>query len=91
MIYKTLQETKVQLNQLFNQVIEQQEIVVVNRHNQQNVALIAADELNSLLETAHLLRSPNNAQHLLTALNRAKNKQGEAQTLDQFKQEIGIE
>jgi antitoxin YefM len=33
------------------------------------VALVAADELESLLETAHLLRSPRNAQRLLQALH----------------------
>lgn len=91
MIYTTPQETQTHLNQLFDQVIEQQEIVIVNRQNQQNVALIAADELDSLLETAHLLRSPKNAQRLLTALERAKNKQGEVQTLEQLKQEVGID
>jgi len=33
--------------------------------------LIAADELSSLMETAHLMRSPANAMRLLTALQRA--------------------
>ena len=32
------------------------------------VALVAADELEGLMETAHLLRSPRNATRLLTAL-----------------------
>lgn len=32
------------------------------------VAMIAADELQSLMETAHLLRSPKNAERLLAAL-----------------------
>jgi antitoxin YefM len=36
------------------------------------VALVAADELAGLLETAHLLRSPANAERLLTALTRAR-------------------
>jgi len=36
------------------------------------VALIAADELRSLLETAHLLRSPKNAGCLLAALAKAR-------------------
>lgn len=91
MIYKTIQETTSHLNEIFSQVIDDQEIVIVNRQENKDVAIIAADELNSLLETAHLLRSPKNAQRLLTALNRAKNRQGEIQTLAQLKQEIGIE
>jgi len=34
------------------------------------VAMIAADELQSLMETTHLLRSPKNAERLLVALAR---------------------
>lgn len=36
------------------------------------MALIAAEELEGLLETAHLLRSPRNAARLLSALERAQ-------------------
>jgi antitoxin YefM len=39
------------------------------------VALVAADELEGLLETAHLLRSPRNAARLLSALERARSEQ----------------
>ncbi len=39
-----------------------------------DVALISADELESLLETAHLLRSAKNAERLLTALARARSE-----------------
>jgi len=34
--------------------------------------MIAADELQSRMETAHLLRSPKNAERLLSALARAR-------------------
>jgi antitoxin YefM len=37
-----------------------------------DVALLPASELAGLMETAHLLRSPNNARRLLTALRRAE-------------------
>lgn len=36
--------------------------------------MIAADELESLVETAHLLRSPKNAERLLSALARARSE-----------------
>ena len=42
--------------------------------------LVAADELASLMETAHLLRSPANARRLLSALRRALARTGRAQT-----------
>jgi antitoxin YefM len=36
--------------------------------------MIAADELESLMETAQLLRSEKNAERLLSALSRARSK-----------------
>ncbi len=46
----------------------QREIVVIKRRNEKNVALIAEDELSSLLECVYLLRSPENAKRLFRAL-----------------------
>ena len=45
---------------------------MVRRRQGGDVALVAADELEGLLETAHLLRSPQNAARLLSALERAR-------------------
>ncbi|SEH09012.1 type II toxin-antitoxin system Phd/YefM family antitoxin [Candidatus Venteria ishoeyi] len=64
-----------QNSKLYHQAIDDREIIFIQAgESQEQVALIAADELDSLLETAHLLKSPNNAQRLLTALQRAKNQ-----------------
>ena len=40
--------------------------------NRGDGAFVAANEMAGLLETAHLLRSPANAEHLLRALSRAQ-------------------
>jgi antitoxin YefM len=40
------------------------------------MALLPADELNSLQETAYLLRSPANAERLLAALVRGRRLRG---------------
>ncbi len=52
---------------LCDTVIEDQEVVIIRRQGAADVALIAADELVSLLETAYLLRSPANVRRLLAA------------------------
>ena len=44
----------------------------MSRRGAKDVAFVSAEELSSLLETAHLLRSPKNAERLLAALGRAK-------------------
>ena len=46
---------------LCDEVASTREPVIIRRRNAEDVALVAADELESLLETAHLLRSPKNA------------------------------
>ena len=54
------------------------------------VALIAADELAGWLETAHLLRSPKNARRLLAATGRAEAGEGEAVTVEELRQRLGL-
>ena len=75
---------------LMEEVIEDREIVIINRRGYEDVALVAASELSSLLETAHLLRSPKNAQRLLQALNRAQSNSITPQSLEELQQEIGL-
>ena len=43
------------------------EPVIIHRRGAEDVALVNAAELRSLTETAHLLRSPKNAQRLIRA------------------------
>ena len=67
------------------------EVIIISRRNSGDVALVAASELSSLLETAHLLRSPKNSRRLLSALNRAKARKGKALSIDKLRQEMGLE
>ena len=53
---------------------DDKDIVIIDREGKENVALIAMSELSSLLETAHLLRSPKNAERLLNALKNAQRR-----------------
>jgi antitoxin YefM len=61
-----------QLKALMDRVVNDCEVVMVRRRQGGDVALVAADELEGLLETAHLLRSTRNAARLLAALERAR-------------------
>jgi antitoxin YefM len=53
--------------------------------------MIAADELQSLLETAHLLRSPKNAQRLLAALARARTEDLSPMSIQALEERFGLE
>lgn len=67
--YSSLREN---LASVLDQVVDRQETVIIRRKGARDVALIPAGELAGLKETAHLLRSPKNAQRLLSALRRSK-------------------
>lgn len=90
-IQATYSAARANLASLLDQVTDNREIVIINRRGAEDVAMVSAAELSSLLETAHLLRSPANARRLLKALNRARAKKLKPQSLDQFRREIGLE
>ena len=68
----TYSQARQSLKSLMDHAVQDRDIVRVRRRQGGDVALIAAEELESLLETAHLFRSPRNAQRLLQALNRSQ-------------------
>ena len=68
----TYSQARQSLKSLMDHAVQDRDIVRVRRRQGGDVALIAAEELESLLETVHLLRSPRNAQRLLQALNRSQ-------------------
>lgn len=53
--------------------------------------MISADELASLTETAYLMRSAQNAERILSALARALKNEGQAMSMDDLRQEVGLE
>lgn len=67
----TYVQARAHLARLCASVSESREPHIIERRDGQNIALIPESELNSLLETAHLLRSPRNAARLASALERA--------------------
>jgi antitoxin YefM len=79
------------LAKLLDEVTENRETVVIHRRGSEDVALIAASELESLNETAHLLRSPRNAERLLSALARARAGEGQTLTVEQLRRELGLD
>jgi antitoxin YefM len=89
-IQTTYTRARANLAKLCDEVAKNQEIVIINRRGSQDVALVSAEELSGLMETAHLLRSPKNAERLLTALNRAKAKKLRPKTVASLRKELGL-
>lgn len=89
-IETTYTQARANLKTLLDEVTENREQVIIRRRDG-DVALIAADELRGLIETAHLLRSPKNAQRLLQALRRAQAGKGRPEPLDKLRAELGLD
>jgi antitoxin YefM len=87
----TYSNARQSLRALCDEAISTREPIFITRRGTENVALISADELSSIMETIHLLRSPENARRLLTALNRAYEDSVQPSSLDELKRELGIE
>ena len=91
MLQTTYTNARANFAELCNEAADNREIVVIRRRKGRDVAMIAADELESLVETAHLLRSPKNAERLLTALERALKGKEEPSSLQALRAEVGLE
>lgn len=84
-------EARKSLFQLLEKVAEEKEIFIINRRNGENVALIAESDLRSLVETVYLLRSPRNARHLFSAIEESTTGKIKPESLEELKEELGIE
>ena len=79
------------LAEIWNEVEDTREAAVIQRRGHEDMALLPADELAALRETAYLLRSPTNAARLLAALTRARGGKTRPQNLETVRSELGLE
>ncbi len=93
----TYTKARENLASLLDKVVNDREIIIIERRDKPNVAMIAEDELASLCETAYLLRSPKNVARLLGASEWSKSRDEEileSVTVDEaiasLKQELGF-
>jgi antitoxin YefM len=87
-IETTYSRAREKLASLMDRVTENLEVVIINRRGGKRVALVDAAEYEGLLETAHLLRSPRNAERLLLALDQARRGEGIEMSLEDLRREV---
>ena len=87
----TYSQAREQLKSLMDRAVNDREVILVRRRTGGDVAMIAADELESLVETAHLLRSGKNAERLLSALSRARGKSIAPMPMADLKKMVGVD
>jgi antitoxin YefM len=87
----TYTQARANLEAVLNEASEGRDPIIIHRRGSDDVALIVADELRSLLETFHLLRSPKNAERLLRALARAQKGKVRPQSVRKPRRDVGLD
>lgn len=64
--YTTAREN---LARTIEKVVSDRDPVIITKKNDMSVVMMSLDDYESLLETAHLLRSPRNVRRLLESIN----------------------
>ena len=90
-IQTTYTNARANLAKLMDRVTQDRETVIIKRRGEEKVAMVSASELSSLIETAYLLRSPKNAQRLLSALMRALEKKTPMMSMTELRKEVGLD
>jgi antitoxin YefM len=88
----TYSQVREKLAEVWDEVEDSREEVILRRRGHEDLALLPAHELRSLKEVAHLLRSPANASRLLTALARSRRQDGggEFESIEALAAEVGL-
>jgi antitoxin YefM len=86
--YTALREN---LASYLDQVTGDREAIIVKRRGAPDVAIIPADELAGLIETAHLVRSPANVRRLVESLRELDQGNGETTTVEKLRRSVGLE
>jgi len=90
-IQTTYTQARAELAKLCDAAANDNEVVIISRRGAEDVALVSAAELRSLRESAHLLRSPRNAERLLRALARARTRRDRPQSVRALRREVGLD
>lgn len=86
----TYSHARKHLAEVWDDVESTREPTIVQRRGHEDLAIMPASEYTSLMETAHLLRSPANAKRLLAAISRALAGTASETTLDSLRHTLGI-
>ena len=72
MVTLTFSAVREKLAEVWDEIEDNREEVLLRRRGHEDLVLLPARELNSLKETVHLLRSPRNSARLMAALARSR-------------------
>ena len=77
----TYSDTRANLKDVMDRVVEDRAPVVVTRRNAEAVVMVSLSDWNAMEETLHLMSNPANAQRLMEAIRELDAGQGVARDL----------
>lgn len=83
-------EAREHLATVWDETVSTREPVVISRRGKESVVMLPIDEWLGIVETAHLLRSPANAQRLLGALQRCDQGTEKNLTIKELSNKVGL-
>ncbi|MDP2784536.1 MAG: type II toxin-antitoxin system prevent-host-death family antitoxin [Sulfurimicrobium sp.] len=69
------------LKRVIDQVVEDADYAIIARRDAPDAVLMSLDTFNSMMETAHLLRSPANVAHLARSIEQFRQGAAEERKL----------
>lgn len=91
MIKLSYSAAKASFASLWDRIIDEQEMVVLQRKGKEDIVMMPASEARSLLETAHVLGTPANARRLFASIDRAEKGEVLPVDLDELRQRYGLQ
>ena len=77
----TYSSARANLAGVMNRVCEDHEPMIITRNGYQSVVMLSLEDYKALEETAYLLRTPNNARRLISAIAQLNAGKGEQREL----------
>ncbi|WP_368861363.1 type II toxin-antitoxin system Phd/YefM family antitoxin [Frankia tisae] len=72
----TYSESRARYAEVLSAVTDDREEIIITRAGHEPVVIVSLEDYQSLKETAYLLRSPENARRLLTAIDQLESDGG---------------
>jgi antitoxin YefM len=89
-IQTTYTQARANLAALMDKAVDDKVSIYITRKNGKRVAMIDADEFDSLRETAYLLSSPTNARRLLEAIEQADREEGSKLSIEELRKSVNL-
>ncbi|AXE37165.1 type II toxin-antitoxin system Phd/YefM family antitoxin [Chromobacterium phragmitis] len=82
----TFSEARASLKQTMDEVCAAHEPTVITRTRGEHVVMLSLEDFNGMQETLHLLKSPKNAERLMSSIAQLKSGQAQIRDLSNYEQ-----